>query len=200
MSRALTKQQTREALVAAAAAELARSGLDASLDTICARAGFTRGAFYVHFRDRDELIVAVVDRLLSRFQDALFAGDGADLEQTIARYVAAVVAGDGVALGSPAWRFRHTLAACARIPALRARYVALQQRAIERLVTAIVAGQRAGTVRRDVDARAAAELLLTLTLGLSVIGELRVPTDVVAGAAVLRRMLAPKPRRRRRRA
>ena len=51
------KQETREALLQAAMAEFAEKGLDLpSLDAICARAGFTRGAFYVHFRDREELV------------------------------------------------------------------------------------------------------------------------------------------------
>ena len=51
-----TKQETREALISAALAEFAEHGFDApSLDAICARAGYTRGAFYVHFRDRSDL-------------------------------------------------------------------------------------------------------------------------------------------------
>ena len=42
----------------------AKHGLDGpSLDDICAHAGFTRGAFYVHFEDRDDFLVAVMDRV-----------------------------------------------------------------------------------------------------------------------------------------
>ncbi|HVH04632.1 MAG TPA: TetR family transcriptional regulator, partial [Myxococcota bacterium] len=64
-ARELAKQETREALVQAAIAEFAEKGLDLpSLDAICARAGFTRGAFYVHFRDREELLGAVMERAL----------------------------------------------------------------------------------------------------------------------------------------
>jgi AcrR family transcriptional regulator len=191
MSRELTKQQTRDALVDAATAELATHGLDASLDAICARAGFTRGAFYVHFRDRDELIVAVLDRVLTRYQDALLPDGATDIRQVIARFVARVVAGEGIALGSEAWRLRHTLAACARIPALRARYVELQERAIHRLATAIAEAQKHGQVRRDVRARSLAELLVTITLGLAVTGDVAVPIDYAAGAAALTAMLAP---------
>src|SRR4051812_40727719 len=59
-----TKQRTREALVEAGIALFAEQGLDGpSLDAICERAGFTRGAFYVHFRDRDELLQAVMERV-----------------------------------------------------------------------------------------------------------------------------------------
>ncbi|MGH7328029.1 MAG: TetR family transcriptional regulator, partial [Polyangiaceae bacterium] len=64
-TRDATKIETRDALIAAGAMEFAEKGVDGpSLDGICARAGFTRGAFYVHFRDRDDLLVAVVDRVL----------------------------------------------------------------------------------------------------------------------------------------
>lgn len=54
-SRDESMQETRAALVGAAPELFAKEGLDASLDAICERAGFSRGAFYVHFSDRDAL-------------------------------------------------------------------------------------------------------------------------------------------------
>src|SRR6266545_6764537 len=77
------KQETREALILAALSEFSERGLSApSLDAICARAGYTRGAFYVHFADRDELIAAVMEKVTGVLLDALIAtGDAAmDLE------------------------------------------------------------------------------------------------------------------------
>src|SRR5262249_53828482 len=151
--------------------EMATHGIeDASLDAICARAGFTRGAFYVHFRDRDDLVVAVIDRVLSHTQQQVLAtGDRAagDLRQTIVRFVGRIVAGDPVAVGTASWRFRRTLAACARVPAVRERYLALQARSIELLAETVAAGQRAGSVRGDVAARQVAELLAVVSLGIS---------------------------------
>ncbi len=99
--RAEAKQETREALIAAALAEFAEHGLDApSLDAICARAGYTRGAFYVHFRDRADLLVAVVEHAMTVFMDAVIAtgGAGHDLERTIDRFASAVV---GSIAGAP---------------------------------------------------------------------------------------------------
>src|SRR5512138_9274 len=99
-SRAETKEATRQALLIAGLAELVEHGLDApSLDAICARAGYTRGAFYVHFRDRTDLLVAVVEHAMSGFIDAVIASgdEGHDLEHTIDRFAAAVAA----SLGSP---------------------------------------------------------------------------------------------------
>lgn len=74
VSRDQTKQETRDALVSAALALFAEEGLDApSLDAICDRAGFTRGAFYVHFADRDELLVAVMEKVGEAFLQSVFS-------------------------------------------------------------------------------------------------------------------------------
>jgi TetR/AcrR family transcriptional regulator, transcriptional repressor for nem operon len=187
-TREQTKHDTREALVKAALAEFAEHGLDASLDAICARAGFTRGAFYVHFKDRDDLVAAAIDKVLSRHQDMLLAGG--DLRATIVRFIALVMTGEGVTTGTPSWRFRHTLDACARLPAVRARYLKLQRQGVARVASSAAADQKAGTVRDDIDAHALAELLVVLTLGMSAASELGLPIDVLAGGAVLQRMLA----------
>ena len=46
------KKETRSALIRAALKLFHEEGFDGpSLDAICARAGYTRGAFYVHFKD-----------------------------------------------------------------------------------------------------------------------------------------------------
>jgi AcrR family transcriptional regulator len=193
--REASKQETRDALIAAATAELAEKGLEtASLDAICARAGFTRGAFYVHFKDRDELVVAVVDRLLTRFFDAVIAGGDApeDLERTVGQYVAMVASQAPAVRGTGGWRFHHTLAACARSPALRDRYAALQHEAMSRVTKAAHAGQRAGRVRSDVPARTLAEVLVILTMGISVMVDLEIPFDLEGGARALKALLRAK--------
>jgi TetR/AcrR family transcriptional regulator, transcriptional repressor for nem operon len=189
-----SKQETRDALIAAATLEFADKGIEtASLDAICARAGFTRGAFYVHFKDREDLLVAVVDRFLTAVFDQVIAGD---LEKTIAQYVARIVARAPEVGGRGKWRFHHTLEACMRSPVLRARYTALQREAMERVKKAARAGQSAGVVRGDVPAGAIAEILVILTLGLSAMVELEIPFDLAGGARALRTLLRP-PRRSR---
>src|SRR4051794_38148701 len=95
-SRDDAKRETREALIAAGVSVFSEEGLDTpSLDSICARAGYTRGAFYVHFKDRDDFIMAVMSEALSSFIDAIIAtGDAAlDLQKTIDTFVGAVKAG-----------------------------------------------------------------------------------------------------------
>jgi AcrR family transcriptional regulator len=58
---ARSRENTRARLVAAAAEVFAESGLDgASVEAICERAGFTRGAFYSNFATKEELFFALV--------------------------------------------------------------------------------------------------------------------------------------------
>jgi TetR/AcrR family transcriptional regulator, transcriptional repressor for nem operon len=201
-AREATKRETREALITAGMLEFAEHGLDApSLDAICARAGKTRGAFYVHFADRDELVAAVFERILTGFHDAVIApaGGARSLQETVAGYVAAVTADSPAVRSTGPWTFHHTLAACARSPELRRRYGALQRQAIERVTRAARAGQAAGTVRTDVAAERLGELLVILTLGIAAMREVEAPFDLAGGAAALAQLLAPvtSPRRRR---
>ena len=73
LSRDASKRETREALIGAALELFAAEGLDGpSLDAICERAGYTRGAFYVHFPDRDALLVAAMEKVGESFLARVF--------------------------------------------------------------------------------------------------------------------------------
>jgi AcrR family transcriptional regulator len=55
------RAQTRERLMAAATAVFAERGVHgASVEEICETAGFTRGAFYSNFADKDALVLALI--------------------------------------------------------------------------------------------------------------------------------------------
>jgi AcrR family transcriptional regulator len=55
------REHTRERLVAAAIQVFAERGvIGASVEAICEQAGFTRGAFYSNFSDKDELVFGVL--------------------------------------------------------------------------------------------------------------------------------------------
>ena len=198
-----SKRETREALLAAGIAEFSEHGLDTpSLDGICARAGFTRGAFYVHFKDRDDFTVAVMERVLGAFFDAVIATGNAatDLRHTVQRFAAALA---GVA--SPTQRngpslpfrgmvqFHRLLEACARSGALRQRHVQLVEEAIARVAQAISAGQRAGTVRSDVDPRQVATVLAAIASGALAMLESGVTVDTAAASATVLTLLGCRP-------
>ena len=55
------RAQTQERLMAAAGRMFAERGIiGASVEEICEAAGFTRGAFYSNFADKDELVLALI--------------------------------------------------------------------------------------------------------------------------------------------
>ena len=206
------KRATRDALIQAGISELAEKGLDEpSLDAICARAGYTRGAFYVHFEDRDDFIAAVMERVLGGFLDAIIATGSFehDLAQTVTRFtddVARLSAGKpGARLGLPvpgagrAIQFHRLIEACLRSPRIRARWIALVREAIERVAKAASEGQQAGSVRTDVDAEQLGTLLVALALGAVAALESGVPFDpALARDGVLALLRAPRASARRR--
>ena len=67
------REATRQRLLQAAMGEFARHGIDAtSVEQISEAAGFTRGAFYSNFEDKDALILALLEEThratMGRFQ------------------------------------------------------------------------------------------------------------------------------------
>ena len=192
-------QKTREALIAAGTALFAEQGLDApSLDAICERAGYTRGAFYVHFADRDDLLVAVMDRVGAAYLDAVLppSSGGAvpvTFEEIVRRFLLSVQTGIYPLLGRPGGVRPHQLVdACVRNPTIRARYVALVRTSIERLAHAVGDGQTRARVRQDIDAEQIATVLLAAIIGGQTMLELGVPIDLVDAAHGLMVLLAPR--------
>jgi TetR/AcrR family transcriptional repressor of nem operon len=199
-SRADAMQKTREALVVAGMELFAAQGLDApSLDAICERAGYTRGAFYVHFADRDDLLVAVMDRVGAAYLDAVLpqalAGGEAPIsfEEVVQRFLVSVQSGIYPLLGKPGGVRPHQLVdACVRNPVIRARYVALVASSIDRLAAAVADGQLRKRVRKDIDAARVATLLLALIIGGQTMLELGLPLDLVDAARQLMLLLSPR--------
>ena len=175
-SRADAKQETREALIAAALAEIAEHGLDApSLDAICARAGYTRGAFYVHFKDRADLLAAVVEHAMTAFMDAVIAtgGEGHGLERTIDRFATAIA---DATLPLPAGvPFARVLEAVTRDRKLRAGFTTLLAGAAARLAAIATEAQRADAIRADVDGMQIGSVLVLLALGATVAADVELP-------------------------
>ena len=141
-------RESRDKLVAAARAEFASRGVDASLEKIARDAGVSIGTLYRHFPTRDALIMAVyrdeVDTLCGTartLRDSL-PGDEA-LAAFLREFVDFVQARHGLA---------HTLAA---LMATRAEEFSEGSRELEQAVTDLVAaGVADGTLRDDITAGA----------------------------------------------
>jgi AcrR family transcriptional regulator len=70
--RAQQRVQTHDALVAAARHLFAINGIaETGIAAITAAAGVSVGTFYVHFRDKEELVVLLLDETLARLRQAV---------------------------------------------------------------------------------------------------------------------------------
>ena len=198
------KQESREALVRAAEELFVADGFDGpSLSAICERAGYTRGVFYVHFKTREDLIIAVMESVIGRFIDGVIASGGGsgDLEVTVRQFtdrarVALLDSGPVEPARSDASEpifglaFHRLLEACRRTPPTRRSFVLLVSEAAARLTDAARRGQEAGRLRTDTDAEQLATLLVLLAFGVAVAADVQLPLDVERARDACLRLLA----------
>src|SRR5882672_929013 len=123
-SRDDAKRETREALIAAGIEAFAAEGIDApSLDAICARAGYTRGAFYVHFKDREDFFVTVMDWALTGILSAVIGLNGdTDLSSAISRFSSYMTRREWPVVGKYAIAAHRLLEAISRSEQLKTRF------------------------------------------------------------------------------
>jgi AcrR family transcriptional regulator len=129
MTQAERREETREQLFAAAARVFAQRGFHGtSLDAIAEEAGFSRGAVYYNFADKEELFLELLDRRCAeRAQDLreVFAGTPSDdVEATSRRAQLAADHALDAMTGDPEWRalYLEFLAHAARDAAFRRRF------------------------------------------------------------------------------
>jgi TetR/AcrR family transcriptional regulator, transcriptional repressor for nem operon len=193
-SREESARQTKESLVKAALKLFAKDGLDApSLDAICDEAGYTRGAFYVHFPDRDALLVAVMEKVGESFLASVFktqtessptTTEPSVLIAAAQRFMEAVAAGSyplmpgkTKSVSSVQIRPHQLLDACVRSKQVRDRYKALVEASIAHVAFLTQTDQAQSALRQDVDPQAIGQLLLSLVVGAQTLAELGIPLD-----------------------
>lgn len=198
------KQHTRAALVNAALELFAEQGLDVpSLDAICDRAGYTRGAFYVHFKTREDILVAVMDQVGETFLDNVFAqmpdfagGGGQHLHHAVKRFVDAVASGAYPLMATggrgPLVRPHQLLDACARSPIVRERYRDLVQLSVGAVAGLVKSDQDEGAVRDDVDPETVATMALALVIGAQTMNDLGLALDPARLGSAIEHMLAKR--------
>jgi len=85
MTRKQKQAHTRQCLMHSAAKVFARRGLQqASIDEVAEDAGFTKGAFYANFKNKEELFLAMLDeRFAQRVEEIerVIAGEGTTAEK-----------------------------------------------------------------------------------------------------------------------
>jgi TetR/AcrR family transcriptional repressor of nem operon len=202
--------RTRELLLRAAAREIYRSGFQsASLDTILASAGVTKGALYHHFKNKEALGYAVVEEVISPDTHAtwmrpLHGGrsvkDPIDALTGIVQSISVqpkVVCG-GCQLNNLAQEMSPLDAG------FRKRLETIFDAWREAVASVLREGQIRGSVRRDVDPTDAAGLLIAMVEGYGSLGKnAQDPKVIKAGIKNIvgwLRSLRPHPRANRKRA
>jgi AcrR family transcriptional regulator len=122
------REDTREQVLAAAARVFARNGFHGtSLEAVAEEAGFSRGAVYYNFADKEELFLELLDRRCAeRAQDlrAVFSETDGDVAATSRQAQLAAQHALDAMTGDPEWRalYLEFLAHAAREPAFRRRF------------------------------------------------------------------------------
>ncbi len=149
-----------DALLDAARTEFGRRGVErARVEDIARRAGISKGAFYLHFRTKQDAFEELVQRFLGALeeharrrheQEERFERDAAGAED-VPRRLEFECAADAELL-DVLWRNRHLLAALDGAGQVYARLVGDFRRRMRALVVSrIIDRQSAGGLRRDVD-------------------------------------------------
>jgi AcrR family transcriptional regulator len=198
-SRSDRRDRTRSALIAAALKTAEDQGVDSlTVDAICRRAGYTSGAFYVHFANREALLLAVMAHAEEACLERVTTSP--NLAQLIAELTGARKSGPLRRGGLMA--IQGIFEASPNSPAIQARYVQFR-RSVDRALEPIIArDQRAGLVRADIAARELASLGQVLALGLGATNATEIPSSELHGAIVAvlapvgigMRALPPRPR------
>ncbi len=168
--RAEMKEASRQALLQAGLDEtIDAGGVFPTIERLCARAGYTRGAFYGYFRDRDEFVTAMLDWVLNDIIQSLFdsttEGD-ADVHEIVRRFNSSMLSGDlpdiqrNVRIG-----YLAVLRELQPGSPIQQQHADLMTSIADRLEERVHQGQEAGTVSGHVNARDAAMLLLLVAIG-----------------------------------
>lgn len=191
--RSLAKQASRTAILNSAETLFGLHGLDgSSLDDICAHAGYTRGAFYGHFKDRDDLIAAVMAHMRQKTLDALTLGSpDDDIPTLIMRFISALSSGVYPFTRHGGIRPYQLLDACARSPAIQAEYVESINESFRRLNVIIKANQARLQLRDDIPAESLSRLCVAMVIGIHTLYDLEVPLDLLGDMQTLFKLVSP---------
>lgn len=157
---------TRETILDAAFQEVHRHGFQAaSLSNILAKTGLTKGALYHHFPTKDDLGLAVIDEVVREGLDAMMfaplreSDTPFDTLLDIIRHKAQRTDLENVSLGCPLNNLMQEMSPLNATFKKRLNAVLASWQAA--VADALARAQKQGTVRRDVDCRAAALFIVS---------------------------------------
>ncbi len=181
--KAEAKAATRRALLEAGIAEVITSGgIDVpTIDAVCARAGYTRGAFYFYFEDRDEFFSEMLEWLLRNVIQTLFARAAEDVTgigEIIERFTDSLVQKEWPALhGDARAGYLSIMRGVQPGTSVRKRHAEIMTGVLDQLEIAIRHGQDQGEVDPEIDPRGAATLLLLSAVGAVLWEDIDIPIE-----------------------
>jgi AcrR family transcriptional regulator len=161
------REETREKLLRAAYSVFATHGYDrATVDEIVREAGFSKGAFYVHFESKEDLFWAMLEGRIEYLQDTM--RQALDTTQSVAenhrRILQAIFALDKKDKQWPAV-FVEFLANATRNERVREKLSDMYDRWHRFTIEMLEEGRRAGRVREDRDLAFMASVTMALIEG-----------------------------------
>lgn len=161
------RKATRAKLLEAATCVLARSGFErATLDEIVREAGFSKGAFYVHFESKDDLFWAMLEERIAHQQE-VFRGAvdyGKSMDYNVRMILSAVfgLLGDDALWGSLFMEFH---AHAARNEQVRRRLGSMYEGWRQLIVDILSVSRETGRLRSDADLELMATILVATVEG-----------------------------------
>ena len=169
-------ERTRERLLQAAFREVYRSGFQsASLDTILAAAGVTKGALYYHFGSKEVLGHAIVEEVIAKLSGERWllplqrSKDNDPIDALIGVVRAIPARPRDVRNGCPLVNLAQEMSRLDE--QFRKRLERIFHAWQEGIATALRRGQSQGTVRRDLDPEETASFLIAMVEGYEVLAK-----------------------------
>lgn len=162
-----SREQTRQRLTEAALTVFAHNGFErATVDEIVREAGFSKGAFYVHFETKDDLFWELLEERIEKQQEMFRAAIDPTLgvEENERRILNAVFETRRTDPLSPAI-FLEFVAHASRNEKVRDRLAHLYERWHSFILEALTGGREAGMVRTDVDLDVLASAIMAVIEG-----------------------------------
>lgn len=169
-TQAQRRDESEQRLLRAAGDVIAERGVTAAtFDAIGTQAGYSRGLATQKFGSKQGMIEALIVHLHAR-QDEALAAHGVEAMPGLAAVLTYVdlYLRDLALKGEGRAYFMLLAGAVADLSALRAAFAASHERVERRLEAMVLRGQAQGDIRRDLDADAAALMVGSLLLGLSI--------------------------------
>ena len=161
-------EDTEQRLLAAALHVFAEHGYErATIDAIVREAGFSKGAFYVHFESKEDLFWAMLEERLTRQQDAFRQElvPGIPLADNVRIVINGIF---GLHTEDRLWStlFMEFAAHAARNEKVRQKIAAMYSSWRTFAVEALERAREAGNVRRDLDIEFAVSVVIAVIEGM----------------------------------